>query len=516
VDNKISILVVDDEEGIRKVLSISLTDAGYEVFTAASGDEALRTFKDVNPSIVLTDIKMPGMDGIELLQKIKQDHPDTEVIMITGHGDMDLAIKSLKHEAVDFVTKPINDDALGIALKRAQERIITRNQLRDYTQKLEQQLVLEKMSSDFLIQQSTAKIVVLNTDFTIAEANEAYLKAIGKPKEEVIGVYCYQVSHGLEVPCSSSRPEMKCPMVETLRTGTSSHVIHEHPGPDGYPTYCNIVTYPLKDQNGEIFQIIEIWRDITEEFSNRWEKRVKEIKSDLQQLVQEDRMISLGKLAASCAHEINNPIQGLLTFSRLMEDTLTEGKPSESDLAQFKKHLALMSRELERCGSIISGLLSFSRESKQEYTDVDLKEVLETVLTLTRHKMNLAGIELITELSLEGLMVKGDANQLQQCFLNLVFNAVEAMPGGGELRIVSEYDRTNKTAHIQIQDNGCGIPEEELDHIFDPFYTTKSEREGTGLGLSIVYGVIKNHKGDIKVNSTVEKGSTFIVDIPTL
>jgi signal transduction histidine kinase len=113
-------------------------------------------------------------------------------------------------------------------------------------------------------------------------------------------------------------------------------------------------------------------------------------------------------------------------------------------------------------------------------------------------------------------MVKGDANQLQQCFLNLVFNAVEAMPGGGELRIVSEYDRTNKTAHIQIQDNGCGIPEEELDHIFDPFYTTKSEREGTGLGLSIVYGVIKNHKGDIKVNSTVEKGSTFIVDIPTL
>jgi len=138
-----SILLVDDEEGIRKVLGISLTDMGYHVMTAANGRQALDIYKKNCPAIVLTDIKMPEMDGIELLRRIKAHNPDTEVIMITGHGDMDLAIKSVKYEATDFVTKPINDDILEIALQRAQERIATRRQLNEYTHNLEQ-LVQEK------------------------------------------------------------------------------------------------------------------------------------------------------------------------------------------------------------------------------------------------------------------------------------------------------------------------------------------------------------------------------------
>lgn len=137
------VLLVDDEEGIRKVLGISLADAGYDVMTAGSGEEALNIFRNESPSIVLTDIKMPGMDGIVLLRKIKEEKPDTEVIMITGHGDLELAIKSLQFEAADFVTKPIHDEALAIALKRVHERIWMKAKLREYTEGLEQ-LVLEK------------------------------------------------------------------------------------------------------------------------------------------------------------------------------------------------------------------------------------------------------------------------------------------------------------------------------------------------------------------------------------
>jgi signal transduction histidine kinase len=143
-----SILLVDDEEGIRKVLSIALSDMGYRVVTAQNGVEALRIFKDERPAIVLTDIKMPEMDGIELLRRLKNISPDTEVIMITGHGDMDLAIKSVKYEATDFVTKPINDEVLEIALNRAQERIAMRRKLDEYTQNLEQ-----------LVQDKTRKLV---------------------------------------------------------------------------------------------------------------------------------------------------------------------------------------------------------------------------------------------------------------------------------------------------------------------------------------------------------------------
>jgi signal transduction histidine kinase len=138
-----TILLVDDEAGIRKVLGISLQDSGYDVHTAANAKAALRIFEEIAPPIVLTDIKMPDMDGIELLQRIKKLNPDTEVIMFTGHGDMGLAIKSLKNDATDFVTKPINDEILEIALIRARERITMRRRLREYTENLER-LVAEK------------------------------------------------------------------------------------------------------------------------------------------------------------------------------------------------------------------------------------------------------------------------------------------------------------------------------------------------------------------------------------
>lgn len=137
------ILLVDDEDGIRNVLGITLADSGYDVLTAASGEEALKLFRSRAPQLVLTDIKMPGMGGIELLKKIKEESADTEVIMITGHGDMELAVKSLQWDAADFITKPINDDALEIALKRAQERIDLKRQLRQYTEGLER-MVQEK------------------------------------------------------------------------------------------------------------------------------------------------------------------------------------------------------------------------------------------------------------------------------------------------------------------------------------------------------------------------------------
>lgn len=137
------ILLVDDEKDIRDVVHLSLSDMGYQVFEAEDGDEAMRIFREAQPPIVLTDIKMPNMDGIELLQKIKLENPETEVVMITGHGDMDLAIKSLKYKATDFITKPINVNVLEIALQRVCDKIVTRQQLREYTESLER-LIREK------------------------------------------------------------------------------------------------------------------------------------------------------------------------------------------------------------------------------------------------------------------------------------------------------------------------------------------------------------------------------------
>jgi two-component system, NtrC family, sensor kinase len=381
--------------------------------------------------------------------------------------------------------------------------------------KAQRQVTLEKMSSDFLIQQTNAAIVVLNTDFTIADANDAYLKIVKKTKKEATGAHCYEIFRGLEAPCSSLQPELGCPFLETMKTGKSAHVIHEQIYSGTQPRYCNMTTYPLKDSNGEILRVIEICRDITKAISFKWEHREKEIKSNLNKLVQEDRMISLGKLVASCVHEINNPIQGLITFTSLMQEILQEDKLSRQDIIKFKKFLSLMSNELERCGNIVSGLLSFSREPPPAKTTIDLNDILQAVISLTHHRMELQCIRLITDLSPKPLLTMGDAGSLKQCFLNLIFNSIEAMPDGGDLQIISKRNKSGKNIRIEIRDTGFGIIEENLDHIFDPFFTTKPQGEGTGLGLSIVYGVTKNHGGTVKVSSHTGKGSSFILNFPS-
>ncbi|MCP4692938.1 MAG: response regulator, partial [Desulfobacterales bacterium] len=161
------ILLADDEPGIRKVLGIALVDSGYDVVYAENGEDALRVFREERPSIVLTDIKMPGIDGVELLRLIKEENPDTEVIMISGHGDMDLAIESLKLDATDFITKPINDDTLEIALKRAGDKIAMRRQLQQYTENLET-MVAEK----------SARLVEVERMAAVGQAVEGLSKAL--------------------------------------------------------------------------------------------------------------------------------------------------------------------------------------------------------------------------------------------------------------------------------------------------------------------------------------------------
>ncbi|MDM8548855.1 ATP-binding protein [Desulfobacterales bacterium HSG2] len=393
---------------------------------------------------------------------------------------------------------------------------MTENNANKKLKTAEQQMILEKMSYDVLFQQSNLGIVVLNPNFTIVDANKTYLKAVKKSKAEAVGKPCHEIVWGYAVPCLLSQVGFECPLVQTLRTGESAHVIHEYHVSEDQARYFNIATYPIRDRNDKIVRVIELWRDITKEFSSRCEARVRRIETDMKKLIQEDRMISLGKLAASCVHEINNPIQGLLTFSHLIQMILEEGVPTKENMENLKKYVSLMSGELERCGNIVSGLLSFSRESPVEYTYMDINEVLNAVISLTHHKMELADIRPDKRLSPEPLMIMGDANQLQQCFLNLIFNAVEAMPMGGELSIISERDSVSENSRIEIWDTGCGIRDEDISHIFDPFFTTKEEGEGTGLGLSIVYGMVKNHKGDIKVKSRVGKGTSFTLTFPSL
>ncbi len=375
-------------------------------------------------------------------------------------------------------------------------------------------MTIKKGASDFLIYQSDVRIAILTPDFRIVEANDSYVEDVGRSRSEVIGSHCFELTHGLSAPCSTSHPELGCPLLMTTQTGKSAQVIHEHLFPDGRVMYCDMVTYPMKNKRGKVIRVIEIWRDITGELSKRMENRVKNMKADFQKMIQEDRLISLGKLVASSVHEINNPIQGLLTFSRLMENIVREGRPTKNDLKEFKEHLSLMSSELERIGKIVSGLLSFARQAKSGWERVDIHEVLQQVHNLTRHRMDIQDVGYECKIPDDVRMINGDFHQVQQCFLNLFFNAIEAMPNGGLLSIGVDTDPSSGNVIVEVRDTGCGIAEEHLGHIFDPFFTTKETGQGTGLGLSIAHGIVKAHQGDILVDSRPGEGTTFVLFFP--
>ncbi len=278
------LLLVDDEEGIRKVLGISLSDIGYKVFTAENGERALKIFREETPPIVLTDIKMPGMDGIELLQKIKHENPDTEVIMITGHGDMDLAIKSLKYRAVDFVTKPINDEVLEIALNRAHEKILMREKLREYTENLEE-LVREKSAKLIAMERQVAVdqtveglaaamrniagdlegginyfnempcfVSIHNRDLKVVAVNQLYRERLG----EKAGGNSWEVYTG------ERGDRLGCPSAETFKNKKGHRTKATVKYLDGKKSPVIVHTAPIRNQAGEVELVVEIAADIAE------------------------------------------------------------------------------------------------------------------------------------------------------------------------------------------------------------------------------------------------------------
>ena len=224
--------------------------------------------------------------------------------------------------------------------------------------------------------------------------------------------------------------------------------------------------------------------------------------------------MSLGRLAASVVHEINNPLAGILNYSRLMSHILQKGALSEERRDKFIQYLTLVENETARCSQIVSSLLAFSRKSKPTFEALNIHDLIERCVSLSRHKLELQNIRLNRSVQEDLPFLEGDVNQLQQCLINIIFNAMDAMPQGGELGINGHLNADGSSVLITVKDTGTGISQKDLPHIFEPFYTTKQEGFGVGLGLSTVYGIIERHRGTIEVDSKESVGTTFTIKLP--
>jgi two-component system NtrC family sensor kinase len=231
-------------------------------------------------------------------------------------------------------------------------------------------------------------------------------------------------------------------------------------------------------------------------------------------LIQMEKMVSLGKLCATVAHELNNPLGGILTYARLSQKKLASPNLTPEKLSSIQEDLSIVAEETSRCGNVVKNLLLFSKRQIGEFAVVDLHKILDRCTQLVEHHLKLNNIELVKTYQKERAEVICDSDQIQQAFLAILDNAVAAMPQGGTLSIISNSNLRKKKVKIQIQDTGSGISRADLVHIFEPFYTTKKEGKGVGLGLSVCYGIIERHNGKIDVNSVVGQGSTFLIELP--
>lgn len=259
---------------------------------------------------------------------------------------------------------------------------------------------------------------------------------------------------------------------------------------------------------------LEEINEFTESLEKKIHDRTDQLKIAHQKLLQSDRLASLGQLSASVAHEINNPVSGVLNLAMLMQRIMkADGVPRER-VEEFRKYLFQVVNETARVGRIVQDLLAFSRRSKPFRSKIDFNAMIRSTLNLVDHKLKLLGISVELHLQDDLPTVHCDGSQMQQVVINLVMNGAEAAQVNPNGTLIVSTAANNNHLVFSVADNGDGIPEENLSKIFSPFFTTKGEGKGVGLGLAVVFGIIEGHKGDIDVKSEKAKGTTFVVTLP--
>jgi two-component system NtrC family sensor kinase len=240
----------------------------------------------------------------------------------------------------------------------------------------------------------------------------------------------------------------------------------------------------------------------------------RELKQAQEQMVQVAKMASMGKLAATVAHEINNPLGGVLTYNKLLHRRLSDGPLSDEERKTLADQLELVIAEIKRCGNIVRNMLHFTKGADYLFEATDLHAVISKSLFIIAHHLEINGIKLMKQLLAADPHLVGNQNQLQQALIALFINAVEAMPPGGTLTVATEEADDGQALRLRVEDTGKGISREIQAQIFEPFFTTKEDTHGVGLGLSVVYGIVQGHQGRIEVDSEVGRGTAFIITLP--
>jgi two-component system NtrC family sensor kinase len=329
-------------------------------------------------------------------------------------------------------------------------------------------------------------VLIVGLSYKIVRANRTAASAANTDVRSLIGTICYESLAGRKEPCEG------CPLERSLALGKQAADLGEFPkNRRMYTAHA----YALKLE-GQPEQSVVHYRDVTEERALQGK------------LVQSEKLAAIGTLAGGVAHEINNPLGGILAFTQLIMRDLASDHASQKDLKEIQDAVL-------RCKSIVQDLLDFSRQRHHDAMEVvNLNEVLQKIQPLMRVQTKAARIQIQFDLADDIPFLWGSSHKLQQVFINLVTNAYQAISEQGEVLVRTYFDREHGKICAEISDNGAGISPEHLSKVFDPYFTTKAQGEGTGLGLSITYGIVREHEGTIDVESQLGAGTKFCLRFP--
>ncbi len=560
------ILIVDDEKDILDLLSKVFKKNGYEIDTARDGIEALDKAKSFKPALILTDIKLPNMDGIELLKKFKTMDSTPEIILMTGYHDLyDSTVDALKIGVFHYLKKPFTDvNFLLQVVKNAMEKFDLRIELEDEKEAIvKQSKKLKKMnyeiesankiasilaSADYSLDEKIDKtlnvtLIQINADkgsIMLLDENREYLIVRASTNKNIIGYKSKISDSGI---ANWVAREGKPLFIEDINDDT------RFKKKGGEYKYNAILSLPLKIK-GNVIGVLNVTdkaggvqfkkedQDILHRFIDRIviqienaqlnenlerkvEERTRELEETHKKLLHAERLSAIGKLAANVAHEINNPVTSINLsagmIGKIMNDfkkTLSNDKASGVKAEKITEGIEIIKRNTEKISYIVKNTLQYARKPKDEKGEVDINQLLDKFVEFAEKQGTLSRIKIIKKFSTVNQKISAIPDQLEQVFFNLITNARDAMPNGGTITISASIE--DKFAEITFADDGHGIPEDKMSSIFDPFFTTKEIGKGTGLGLSICKEIIEGHGGNISVKSKIDKGTEFIIRLPVI
>ncbi len=509
--NNPKILIADDEPRFCECLKILLEDQGYDIYATTSGKKAQQFLLENQFDIALLDISIPDISGLELIDFINNNSPNTIIIVVTGNACLDLAVNSLRKGAFDFIRKPFEFEELLTTIQNA----LSQNKLKIENNEINEQLEISKDRYRYLVQNSPDIIYTLDKDGHFTFISDSAEHIIGVKSQSLIGKHYTHLIHDEDL-------EKAKWAFNERRTGKRANSWTElrfksFANEDSHVT-CEVqhATFELKS-TGMYDDNLKKQKASNYIGTHGVARNISDRKKLQAQLQQAQKLESLGTLAGGIAHDFNNLlmiIQGNLSL------VLMEINSSNNQYQRLKK----IEESIQSAASLTNQLLGFARGGKYNARTLYINAVLKE----TAHMFGRTKKEIIILEKYEKNIwpIEADIGQIKQVLLNLYVNAFHAMPAGGELRLSSKNCMINglsekrfslkpgKYVQISVTDNGTGMDEKTMQRIFEPFFTTKEMGRGTGLGLASAYGIIKNHKGLIEVESRLGVGTTFHIYLP--